>query len=173
MSSRDASFLTQGEVQDCCVCSKPSTQICSRCKMRQYCSKSCQMIDWKQHKQYCKAPRIRDNGDPQQAGSTPCLPPIFFWLDRNPPCKELMSSLDPIFFTTTKNFQKPQYHDVLLEQLNELLHDEEGESSASSVDAVAEQDGNDNKSEEEEHTNTRTAACGQNNRPPHCNLDGF
>jgi hypothetical protein len=33
-------------------------RICSRCKIRQYCSTNHQIANWKIHKQYCHAPMI-------------------------------------------------------------------------------------------------------------------
>lgn len=45
------------EMQPCSGCSSffPSEKLllCSRCKQRTYCSKSCQNQDWKHHKPYC------------------------------------------------------------------------------------------------------------------------
>jgi MYND finger len=41
----------------CCVCGKRNTNVklfkCSRCKIAEYCSKECQMADWKRHKTQC------------------------------------------------------------------------------------------------------------------------
>ena len=53
-ASADA-LLQQGRCQGCGkVCSK--AKICSRCKAVSYCSKGCQVADWKQHKGDCVAP---------------------------------------------------------------------------------------------------------------------
>jgi hypothetical protein len=41
-------------VDICVVCSKPATSRCSRCKAVSYCSKQCQVENWKQHKDLCK-----------------------------------------------------------------------------------------------------------------------
>jgi hypothetical protein len=37
-------------------CLNPGTKRCTKCEMVNYCSKDCQVVDWKQHKQLCKAP---------------------------------------------------------------------------------------------------------------------
>jgi endogenous inhibitor of DNA gyrase (YacG/DUF329 family) len=44
----------------CAVCGKAAAQeeklrVCSGCKVVPYCSKQCQMDDWKLHKQACQA----------------------------------------------------------------------------------------------------------------------
>ncbi|KAJ1456984.1 hypothetical protein M885DRAFT_615898 [Pelagophyceae sp. CCMP2097] len=40
----------------CCVCDAPNGKHCTKCKSRHYCSKKCQLIDWKEggHKEQCK-----------------------------------------------------------------------------------------------------------------------
>jgi SET domain-containing protein len=45
----------------CCYCKKLETQMdnallmkCQRCKIAYYCSKECQVADWKRHKRPCK-----------------------------------------------------------------------------------------------------------------------
>jgi len=40
----------------CCVCDAPGGQHCTKCKSRHYCSKACQLVDWKEggHKEQCK-----------------------------------------------------------------------------------------------------------------------
>ncbi|KAJ1456087.1 hypothetical protein M885DRAFT_616617 [Pelagophyceae sp. CCMP2097] len=40
----------------CCVCAAPGGKHCTLCKSRHYCSKACQVIDWKErgHKEQCK-----------------------------------------------------------------------------------------------------------------------
>ena len=39
---------------ECCsVCSKAGTKRCSKCKIQYYCSRECQMKDWKTHKRIC------------------------------------------------------------------------------------------------------------------------
>jgi hypothetical protein len=40
--------------QPCCVCGGPGGQNCAKCKSRRYCSKKCQLVDWKGHKAQCK-----------------------------------------------------------------------------------------------------------------------
>jgi hypothetical protein len=49
-------------VKRCCNCEKTETQMdgallmkCQRCKVVYYCSKECQVADWKSHKEKCKA----------------------------------------------------------------------------------------------------------------------
>lgn len=37
----------------CCICNKPSTNRCSKCKSRNYCSVECQKADWPSHKSVC------------------------------------------------------------------------------------------------------------------------
>ena len=36
---------------------------CARCKVQKYCSKECQLADWKQHKKICKAPEKEPSAD--------------------------------------------------------------------------------------------------------------
>jgi TPR repeat protein len=40
----------------CCVCDAPNGKDCTACKSRRYCSKKCQLVDWKEggHKAQCK-----------------------------------------------------------------------------------------------------------------------
>ncbi|KAJ1455549.1 hypothetical protein M885DRAFT_565118, partial [Pelagophyceae sp. CCMP2097] len=40
----------------CCVCAAPDGKHCVKCKSRHYCSKACQLVDWKKggHKEQCK-----------------------------------------------------------------------------------------------------------------------
>jgi len=40
----------------CCVCDAPGVKHCTKCKSRHYCSKACQLVDWKEggHKEQCK-----------------------------------------------------------------------------------------------------------------------
>jgi hypothetical protein len=40
----------------CCVCAAPNGKHCAKCKSRHYCSKACQVADWKEggHKEQCK-----------------------------------------------------------------------------------------------------------------------
>ena len=41
-------------------CKKDGIMICSRCKIIKYCSKECQVADWKRHKTECfKIPKIK------------------------------------------------------------------------------------------------------------------
>jgi TPR repeat protein len=42
--------------QPCCVCKKPGGKHCTQCKSRHYCSKKCQLVDWKErgHKAQCR-----------------------------------------------------------------------------------------------------------------------
>jgi len=48
----------------CCVCDGPGGQHCTKCKSRHYCSKACQLFDWRErgHKEKCKqmAPEFQD-----------------------------------------------------------------------------------------------------------------
>jgi len=37
----------------CSECGKPATQRCSRCKNSWYCSRECQIKQWKAHKKIC------------------------------------------------------------------------------------------------------------------------
>lgn len=38
----------------CASCGEPATQRCSKCKSVWYCSRECQLKDWKAHKEMCK-----------------------------------------------------------------------------------------------------------------------
>jgi hypothetical protein len=40
----------------CCVCAAPNGKHCAKCKSRHYCSKACQLVDWKEggHKEQCR-----------------------------------------------------------------------------------------------------------------------
>jgi hypothetical protein len=39
----------------CCVCDAPGGKHCTKCKSRHYCSKQCQLVDWKRgHNKACK-----------------------------------------------------------------------------------------------------------------------
>lgn len=40
--------------KNCNHCNKPSSNICSKCKFVKYCSKQCQINDWKDHEYFCK-----------------------------------------------------------------------------------------------------------------------
>jgi hypothetical protein len=42
----------------CHICEKRTTFLCSICKIVRYCSKECQRIDWKKHKEKCKSAKI-------------------------------------------------------------------------------------------------------------------
>jgi hypothetical protein len=44
-----------GTIKKCKICSKKTTNKCSRCKRTYYCSQKCQRDDWKEHKKTCKA----------------------------------------------------------------------------------------------------------------------
>ena len=37
----------------CAVCGAAATQRCSKCKQAWYCSRDCQLRDWKKHKPIC------------------------------------------------------------------------------------------------------------------------
>lgn len=45
----------QHDSKFCTVCTKPTDQICSRCKKIYYCCAACQKADWKHHKHNCVA----------------------------------------------------------------------------------------------------------------------
>jgi hypothetical protein len=62
-------------VKACCHCKKRETQMdnaklmkCQRCKITYYCSKECQVADWKGHKKICKA--IASGIDSRSASKT-------------------------------------------------------------------------------------------------------
>merc|ERR1712226_920952 len=38
----------------CAGCGEPATQRCSKCKSEWYCSRECQLKQWKSHKDVCK-----------------------------------------------------------------------------------------------------------------------
>jgi hypothetical protein len=39
----------------CCVCDEPGGKHCTKCKSRHYCSKACQLVDWKRgHNKACE-----------------------------------------------------------------------------------------------------------------------
>ncbi|KAJ1461258.1 hypothetical protein M885DRAFT_267022 [Pelagophyceae sp. CCMP2097] len=48
----------------CCICDEPGGKRCTTCKSRCYCSKACQLVDWKErgHKAQCKqlTPEFQD-----------------------------------------------------------------------------------------------------------------
>ncbi|KAJ1461382.1 hypothetical protein M885DRAFT_611658 [Pelagophyceae sp. CCMP2097] len=45
----------------CCVCAAPGGKQCAKCKSRHYCSKACQLLDWKRgHKAAC-APLVAES----------------------------------------------------------------------------------------------------------------
>eukprot|EP00820_Chromera_velia_P015276 Cvel_5926.t1-p1 / transcript=Cvel_5926.t1 / gene=Cvel_5926 / organism=Chromera_velia_CCMP2878 / gene_product=SET domain-containing protein 14, putative / transcript_product=SET domain-containing protein 14, putative / location=Cvel_scaffold283:75010-76356(-) / protein_length=202 / sequence_SO=supercontig / SO=protein_coding / is_pseudo=false len=56
---RDKAFTWMGAVRTrkCDVCGKEGTELkkCGQCKNREYCSVECQKVDWKTHKELCKA----------------------------------------------------------------------------------------------------------------------
>jgi hypothetical protein len=41
----------------CNVCLKEGVHKCSKCSSRRYCSRECQLLDWKDHKKYCRPAR--------------------------------------------------------------------------------------------------------------------
>lgn len=43
-----------GTIRKCKICSKKTTNRCSKCKFVHYCSQECQKKDWKEHKETCK-----------------------------------------------------------------------------------------------------------------------
>ncbi|KAF7344010.1 MYND-type domain-containing protein [Mycena venus] len=48
------------DTEDLCICRKPATYRCSACKTVSYCSKECQRLDWKNHKNPCKVATSSD-----------------------------------------------------------------------------------------------------------------
>lgn len=48
--------------QQCCGMGKPGLLHCSACRMTRYCSKECQIADWKNHKHLCKMRRRLKSG---------------------------------------------------------------------------------------------------------------
>ena len=51
----------------CAGCGDPATQRCSKCKNEWYCSRECQIKQWKAHKDICKTmSRIREEQDKHQ-----------------------------------------------------------------------------------------------------------
>ena len=47
-------YIMTNETNNCTVCGKDADKKCSRCKEVAYCSKECQAISWKTHKNDCK-----------------------------------------------------------------------------------------------------------------------
>lgn len=43
-----------------CVCGKNAPQLCKKCGLQGYCSRECQIADWKEHKIKCFSPEIRE-----------------------------------------------------------------------------------------------------------------
>ncbi|KAF2026715.1 hypothetical protein EK21DRAFT_103059 [Setomelanomma holmii] len=59
--SANNNSVIDGAVQ---VCLKDATQACSGCNLVQYCSKDCQVADWRHHKKTCKSPLMKDTWIP-------------------------------------------------------------------------------------------------------------
>lgn len=59
----------------CIVCDKPSSKICSGCKIIKYCSKECQLQNWPQHKSFCKQSNLESN----QQEIKPFQNPLLEW----------------------------------------------------------------------------------------------
>ncbi|CAL9752894.1 unnamed protein product [Musa acuminata subsp. burmannicoides] len=56
----------------CAVCRSPTTTRCSRCKAVRYCSRTCQIIHWRQgHKNVCCSPSVDDHYDGQDGVTRP------------------------------------------------------------------------------------------------------
>ncbi|THU66695.1 hypothetical protein C4D60_Mb05t16900 [Musa balbisiana] len=56
----------------CAVCRSPTTTRCSRCKAVRYCSRTCQIIHWRQgHKNVCCSPPVDDHYDGQDGVTRP------------------------------------------------------------------------------------------------------
>eukprot|EP00580_Thalassiosira_gravida_P009865 CAMPEP_0201647910 /NCGR_PEP_ID=MMETSP0493-20130528/36658_1 /ASSEMBLY_ACC=CAM_ASM_000838 /TAXON_ID=420259 /ORGANISM="Thalassiosira gravida, Strain GMp14c1" /LENGTH=147 /DNA_ID=CAMNT_0048123429 /DNA_START=30 /DNA_END=473 /DNA_ORIENTATION=- len=48
------SSTTNNNKYKCAVCQKPALKRCNQCKSIWYCSRNCQVSDWKSHKAQCK-----------------------------------------------------------------------------------------------------------------------
>ncbi|KAF2623920.1 hypothetical protein BU25DRAFT_349343 [Macroventuria anomochaeta] len=53
--------IVDGAVQ---ICQKGANNVCGNCKLVQYCSKQCQLSDWKHHKISCKSAFMKDSWEP-------------------------------------------------------------------------------------------------------------
>ncbi|KAJ8695118.1 hypothetical protein PTI98_007733 [Pleurotus ostreatus] len=45
-------------------CSGPDSSFCSKCRLVAYCSKECQVTDWKRHKADCNSPYLKSTWKP-------------------------------------------------------------------------------------------------------------
>ena len=54
-------YIMTNETNNCTVCGKDADKKCSRCKEVAYCSKECQAISWKTHKNDCNVKFTIDN----------------------------------------------------------------------------------------------------------------
>ncbi len=52
---RTVEAVTRGELCNGCGAHSKALKACSRCRKARYCNKQCQIIDWPNHKQVCKA----------------------------------------------------------------------------------------------------------------------
>merc|ERR1712126_611618 len=51
-------LLRTKTIKVCEVCQLPTEKLCQGCKAVNYCSKACQMSNWKAHKPSCKKPNL-------------------------------------------------------------------------------------------------------------------
>ena len=47
----------------CFVCLKPTKITCAKCKVVSYCSKKCQKLNWKTHREICKNGFVQIGGE--------------------------------------------------------------------------------------------------------------
>ncbi|GJE89825.1 zinc finger MYND domain-containing protein [Phanerochaete sordida] len=60
----------------CAVCDDDAHLVCSGCKTTRYCSKECQMVDWKErgHKKGCELQKVLNEFNAKQEAQKPARP---------------------------------------------------------------------------------------------------
>ena len=50
---KKCNYIKYGGDYTCAVCGKPAESACANCHSVYYCSRACQISDWKKHKKIC------------------------------------------------------------------------------------------------------------------------